>query len=119
MNVKIKELRKKNGDTLKSLAKKINYDYSNLSKIERGVYSPSLSLLVKIAEVYSVNLMTLLDVNEPFTLEEESLMKELDFSSDELLEEYDLCLDGKKVTKHEFDFIIQTLRMLRDTIQNK
>ncbi|WP_410255766.1 helix-turn-helix domain-containing protein [Bacillus cereus] len=48
MNSKIKELRKKNGDTLKSLAEKINYDYSNLSKIERGIYTPSLTLLKKL-----------------------------------------------------------------------
>ncbi|KXY83670.1 helix-turn-helix transcriptional regulator [Bacillus sp. FSL W7-1294] len=40
MRFKIKETRKKFGDTLQSLAKKVEYDYSNLSKIERGSINP-------------------------------------------------------------------------------
>jgi transcriptional regulator with XRE-family HTH domain len=34
----------------------VNYDFSNLSKIERGIHEPSLPLLEKIAAVYNVGL---------------------------------------------------------------
>lgn len=119
MKTRIKEIRKKNGDTLKELAAKINYDYSNLSKIERGVYAPSISLLRKIAGVYEVDLVSLLDVNEEYTLDEESLMYDLDLSSEELLKKYSLILDGQKVTAEEIHFIIHTLRILRDTVKKK
>lgn len=52
---KIRELRKKNGDSLEELGKKINFNYSNLSKIERGERSPSVELLEQIAKLYDVS----------------------------------------------------------------
>lgn len=49
---KIREIRKQKGDTLKELADKVQYDFSNLSKIERGQVKPSIKLLSKIADIY-------------------------------------------------------------------
>ncbi|MBH0175713.1 helix-turn-helix transcriptional regulator [Fictibacillus sp. 23RED33] len=118
MKLKIKELRKLNGDTLKQLASKINYDYSNLSKIERGIYSPSLSLLEKIANTYSVEVHTLFEAQENYTQEEESLIKDLDISSSEISKKYNIEIDGERITEEELKFIIGTIRILRDTIQN-
>lgn len=60
MRFRIKETRIKFGDTLQSLAEKINYNYSNLSKIERGVYTPTVDLLQKIATVYNVEICDLI-----------------------------------------------------------
>ncbi|MGR5864740.1 helix-turn-helix domain-containing protein [Bacillus cereus] len=51
----------------------MDYDYSNLSKIERGIYKPSLELLDKIATVYNININTLLvsdDTTHPLHLTE-------------------------------------------------
>jgi transcriptional regulator with XRE-family HTH domain len=118
LKLKIKELRKLNGDTLKQLASKINYDYSNLSKIERGIYSPSLSLLEKIANTYSVEVHTLFEAQENYTQEEESLIKDLDISSSEISKKYNIEIDGERITEEELKFIIGTIRILRDTIQN-
>ena len=42
---KIKDIRLKNGLTLEELGDRINFNYSNLSKIERGVRTPTLELL--------------------------------------------------------------------------
>lgn len=109
---KIKEIRKKNGDTLKELSKKVNYDYSNLSKIERGIYDPSLSLLQKIADVYNVNVGYFFNGNN-HTPEEISLIKNLDLSSKELNQKYDLLLDGKKISEPELDLVIEIIRKLR------
>lgn len=53
---KIREARVKKGLTLEELGEKINFNYSNLSKIERGVRSPTLELLEKLAEFYEVPL---------------------------------------------------------------
>lgn len=117
MNGKIKVLRIKNNDTLKSLANKINYDYSNLSKIERGIYQPSLDLLGKIANIYNVDMNYFFEGNNTNTLEESNFMGELDISRKELLKKYNLVLDGKKLSKTEIEFIIEVIRKLRSTFQ--
>ncbi|MCM3637722.1 helix-turn-helix domain-containing protein [Sporosarcina luteola] len=52
---KLKKLRKENKDTLRELANKINYDWSNLSKIERGKYGITPDLLKDILDVYGVD----------------------------------------------------------------
>jgi transcriptional regulator with XRE-family HTH domain len=119
MNYKIKVLRKKHNDTLKALANKINYDYSNLSKIERGIYQPSLELLRKIVEVYNVDMSYFFEGDNGYTLEENIFMGELDISNEELFKKYDLVLDGKKLSKTELEFLIDVIRKLRTTFNNK
>lgn len=114
---KLKVLRKKNNDTLKSLANKINYDYSNLSKIERGIYQPSLELLAKIADVYNVEMNYFFEENNGYTPEESNFIGELDISHDELLKKYNLVLDGKKLSKTELEFMIEVIRKLRTSFQ--
>lgn len=120
MNKKIKALRKHHGDTLKNLANKINYDYSNLSKIERGLYEPSLELLRKIAEVYNVEMTYFFEENKDYSSEEVQFLSELDLCHDELLKKFDFVLDGKKLSKTEFEFVIEIIRKLRKSIsENK
>lgn len=53
---KIRDLRMKNNHTLEQLGSKLNFNYSNLSKIEREVRTPSLELLNEIADLYNVPL---------------------------------------------------------------
>jgi transcriptional regulator with XRE-family HTH domain len=116
MNNKIKVLRKENGDTLKKLAKKINYDYSNLSKIERGIYQPSLELLEKIADIYNVNLTYFFGEDTTYTLKENIFkIGEVNLNCEDLLKKYDLMLDGKKLSKTEFKFVTEVIRTLRQT----
>ena len=103
MNYKIKALRKKHGDTLKELSRKINYDYSNLSKIERGIYQPSLELLKKISEVYSVAMNYFFEESDSYTPDEQNFIAELDICNEELLNKYELVLDGKKLSEKELE----------------
>ncbi|PAE44095.1 helix-turn-helix domain-containing protein [Bacillus sp. 7884-1] len=120
MKGKIKVLRKKHRDTLKDLSNKINYDYSNLSKIERGIYQPSLDLLKKIANVYNVDMNYFFDDYNAYTPEENKFMGEVDISShEELLNKYNLVLDGKKLSKNELEFVIEVIRNLRTTFNNE
>ncbi|KZZ84051.1 helix-turn-helix transcriptional regulator [Bacillus sp. SJS] len=107
MENRIKEVRKCNGDTLQSLAKKVNYDYSNLSKIERGLYVPTISLLKKIAEVYEVDISDLL-------VTEKRSKEVIDLQSKNLLVKYDLELDGRKVSPDEISVITSIIRKLRN-----
>jgi transcriptional regulator with XRE-family HTH domain len=121
MNSKIKELRKKNGDTLKSLAQKLNYDYSNLSKIERGIYTPSLTLLKRIANIYDVDMWYLLsdEDEEKKEKDENEFLQDLDMDLKELIIKYNITLDGKSITEDEMEFIIHIIRQLRQAVENK
>ncbi|WP_267378634.1 helix-turn-helix transcriptional regulator [Bacillus sp. GM_Baccil_2] len=121
MKNRIKEVRKKNGDTLKDLAKKINYDYSNLSKIERGFYTPSIELLKRISIVYNVNLQYLIEMNleSECTSNENLFIQDIYLDSDELFQKYNFILDGKQATAEEMELVIQIVRQIRKLIDNK
>ncbi|QDZ74528.1 helix-turn-helix transcriptional regulator [Bacillus cereus] len=112
MRFKIKETRKRFGDTLQSLAEKINYDYSNLSKVERGVYTPTLDLLHKIATVYN---MKICDLIVPSNV---AGKKVLDIEDMELLQCYTFTLNEEEISKEELVFLIQTIKIMRQTIKN-
>lgn len=53
---KIRDIRIKNGDSLEELGKKLNFNYSNLSKIERGLRSPSIDLIEQLAKLYDIKI---------------------------------------------------------------
>jgi|SRR5690625_363353 len=108
LGLKIRKLRKKNNDTLKELAKKINYDYSNLSKVERGLYEVTVDLIAGISKVYGV------DPNYFFfTEEEESLLSEENLDPSALKDKYDFVVDGEKATDEEIKEAIRLIRYLR------
>lgn len=53
---KIRDLRNKRGDSLEELGNKLNFNFSNLSKIERGVRKPTIELIEQIMDIYDVPL---------------------------------------------------------------
>lgn len=106
MTVRIKEIRKQFGDTLQSLAQKIDYDYSNLSKVERGVYAPSIELLYKISAVYNISISELLVDPVPRNMLDLTITEDI------------ITVDGAPITKEELAFLIQSIRLFRQTIQN-
>ena len=53
---RVKGLRKQNGMTLKELGEALEFNYSNLSKIERGIRKPNIELLEKMAEYFKVDI---------------------------------------------------------------
>ena len=73
----ISELRKKNKMTQLELAEKLNYSDKAVSKWERGESIPDVSVLVEIADIFSVSLDYLVkedhDKIEPITEEERKL----------------------------------------------
>ncbi|MCP8967361.1 helix-turn-helix domain-containing protein [Ectobacillus ponti] len=121
MNRRIREIRKRHGDTLKSLAKKINYDYSNLSKIERGIYNPSLALLQKIADVYAISIHEFIetDKEQDYGAEDTQFVQELNLDSQRLTQQYKFLLDGQPITQEELEFMTDIVRKLRKTLEKK
>lgn len=116
VGLKIKQLRKENKDTLKSLAQKIDYDWSNLSKVERGLYGASIELIKKIVEVYQVNPGYFFGDN--FTESEGQLLMEENLDPSELKEKYHFVIDGKEATENEIKEAIRLIRLLRPKSQD-
>lgn len=97
IGTKIRQLRKENKDTLKSLAEKIGYDWSNLSKIERGSYGVTPELLNEILKVYNV---------EP----DDFLGRSSVDNTPHPDKKYKFIVDGVETTERE---IIEAVRLIR------
>jgi transcriptional regulator with XRE-family HTH domain len=117
VGLKIKELRKQNKDTLKTLAEKIDYDWSNLSKVERGIYGASVDLLKKIAEVYDITPDYFFGVG--FTKSEGKLIVEETIDPSDLKKKYKFIDDdGLEATEEEIIEAIKLIRLLRPKQQD-
>lgn len=112
MQLKIKEMRMKHGDTLQNLAQKIDYDYSNLSKVERGIYNPSLELLNKIALAYNVELTDLFDSSD---LKQQKYIPLESIGSNNT---YHLSLDNEALSDNELDLFVQSIRIFRNKLKD-
>jgi transcriptional regulator with XRE-family HTH domain len=80
IGLKIKELRVEKGITLKELGENINFNYSNLSKIERGERKPTVELLVKLIHYFNLDLTYFLvegDDSIPITSEWLEFLEEM------------------------------------------
>jgi transcriptional regulator with XRE-family HTH domain len=53
---RIKELREKRNLTLKDLGEAINFNFSNLSKVERGTRKPTIELLESLSAYFNVDI---------------------------------------------------------------
>ena len=61
MSIRLKLLRKKLGITLEQLADKSGMTKSYLSKVERGLNTPSIAAALKLARALNVNVEELFD----------------------------------------------------------
>ncbi|MEH7354816.1 helix-turn-helix transcriptional regulator [Neobacillus drentensis] len=61
---RIKKLRERHGLTLEEIGEKVHFNYSNLSKIERGVRKPTLELLEQLSELMRFLLVISLGFNQ-------------------------------------------------------
>lgn len=112
IGTKIKKIRLENKDTLKGLAEKINYDYSNLSKVERGKYGASIELIKSIANVYQVSPNYFFEGN--FTDAEGKLLLEEDLTPSALSQKYEITVDGLEASEDEIKEAVRLIRMLRN-----
>ena len=112
IGTKIKKIRLENKDTLKELAEKINYDYSNLSKVERGKYGASIELIKSISDVYQVSPNYFF--GEEFTDAEGKLLLEEDLTPSALSQKYEITVDGLEASEDEIKEAVRLIRMLRN-----
>lgn len=54
--LRIQKLRRQSGMTQEQLAGKVNISTSTLGKIERGIQSPSIDLMVELSSLFGVSL---------------------------------------------------------------
>jgi transcriptional regulator with XRE-family HTH domain len=113
IGLKIKKIRLENKDTLKSLAAKIDYDWSNLSKVERGVYGASVDLLKKITEVYEISPNYFF--GDGFTESEGKLLIDYSLEPSELRAKFNIVVDGKEATDDEIREAVRLIRYFRST----
>lgn len=59
LNEFLKEKRYESGLTQRELAKKVNMTQGQIAYVERGAYKPSLTNMLKLAEVLNINLNVL------------------------------------------------------------
>lgn len=101
---KIRELRLKHGLTLKELGKAIDFNYSNLSKIERGYRKPGVEILKTLANYFNIEITYFF--SEDFTKEKKCQQHE------------NQLLFLKKVMK-QHDITIEQLRDLIQKIEDR
>lgn len=98
---RIKDLRIQHGMTLKEFGKAIDYNYSNLSKIERGIRKPSIELLETLSNYFNVEISYFFEKNDKFLKEYEEWIK---FSED---------IQQKNITLEELMELVETLPKLK------
>ncbi len=123
---RVRELRLQHKDTLKELAEKIEYDHSNLSKIERGIYKGQIDIFQKIADVYGVDVSYFSYTDgelETFTDNEKELIFEPDLSKETIKKKYSLIdnedLGGQPLSDDEIEFIIEQVKSLRRAMNKR
>lgn len=133
----IAEHRKLSGFTSqRQLAEKCGISSATISRIEAGIQKPNPETLKELAKfLQSTSLVELMvvagywdeddllepldvnNVNKKGTLSqntnEKEFLRKLELSDDQLLEEFELTLDGKKLTEEEAKGVIAYLRSLR------
>lgn len=92
---RIKKMRKEKGLTIKQLGNLCGISEQNMGNYERGVRTPKLETIIKIANALEVNYLELLDTvpNELLTIKK--LEKALDKACEELEHEYSQIYSDK------------------------
>ncbi|WP_035446286.1 helix-turn-helix domain-containing protein [Bacillus sp. UNC41MFS5] len=98
---RIKDLRIQHGMTLKELGEAIDYNYSNLSKVERGIRKPSIELLEILSSYFNIEISYFFEKNERFLKKFEEWVK---FSED---------IQQKNITLEELRELVKILPKLK------
>lgn len=97
---KIKSLRKSKGVSQESLASMLKINRNFLSRIETGKSEPTSSILKQIAEIFNVDLNSLLDIED----EENKNTDKIKYISD----------NCKYLHEKDLDFIVRIMSIMRE-----
>lgn len=76
LSERLKALRKQSGMTLKQLGEQLHLAENTLSQYERGVRTPDVDTLLKMADFYSISVDELIRENDLSTLSVEDIIKD-------------------------------------------
>lgn len=96
---KIKQLRKSKGISQEELASMLKINRNYLSRIETGKSEPTSSILKHIAEIFSIDLNSLLDITDE------------DKNTDKVKYIVDNC---KYLHDKDLDFIVRIMSIMRE-----
>lgn len=97
----IKELRKEKGLTQKDLASKLNITDRAVSKWERGLNCPDISLLDELAQILDVSVIEILKgrkLNNNETINNKELLETIDFANNNLKNKIKKSIDFISIT---------------------
>jgi transcriptional regulator with XRE-family HTH domain len=107
---KIAELREKRGLTQDELAARLGITRAALSHYETGRRQPDYDTLCLIAEFFHVSVDYLLDREQRDLMH---FVESLELSDEAILEQFDLTIDGQKLTAEEAQSFIAFVRAQR------
>jgi transcriptional regulator with XRE-family HTH domain len=111
--------RKRKGMDQKDASAKLEVSPGYLSRIENGKQKPSIDLIMNAAALYGVSPgfffeEEVIDINSLYSTKNKAFIQDLNELSDEdLLDKYQLRLDGKELTPDELKGIMAYIRSLR------
>lgn len=115
--VRISELREQRGWTQEELATSVGITRAALSHYEKNRRKPDFETLTRLADLFDVSIDYLIGrtAQEKAVLDPEvrSFVDGLELSDQDLLERFNLTVDGRKLTEEEAKRFIAFVRMER------
>ncbi|NEZ43490.1 helix-turn-helix transcriptional regulator [Paenibacillus alvei] len=112
---RLREMRKFKKKSGTAIAKMLGISPPYYYDIEKGDRNLSMEIASKLADIYGVSVDYLIgrETNGEDIENEKDFLQQLDLNNKELLEQFDLTLDGVPVTEEEAQNIIAFLRTAR------
>lgn len=118
---RLRLLRKEKELTQKGLGEKMGITEQAISHYEKDKRNPDTEMVKKIAKHFNVSVDYLLGESKESAPADKIILKdkETEMEIKELMERFNVHLDGETLTKEDKESVIDLLRMLRDRDKKK
>lgn len=113
----LKKIRKSKGIKQLEVANYLNVSKATYSKYENGHVNVTPDTLIKLSKFFDVSVDYLIGVIDiPMSPSEIEIISKIDKGLDDhdILDEFDLTLDGKKVSKTEALLLLRAIRFMNE-----
>lgn len=117
-NTNLKHLRITNGLKQEDLGKKLNKDYSTIGKWENRTRSPIMEDVLKVAEIFNIELNDLLLKDLRFE-NISSKVERNDAKYKQILKDKGLMDNNENINEENFNKLIKIADMIQQTYENK
>ncbi len=101
------EIRENKGISQRELARRMDIDHAYISRIEKGVINPNIKYLQKIEKVLQVGINLTIQ-------NEKEILENIELTNYDHINEYNLTVDGKRLSQKEIKLIVNLIRSLRE-----